>query len=87
MSDSESKEDWRLRGQERYLQGVKLQWRDYVPYREGWEHDHCEFCSAKFMVKGNSGVLHEGYATEDQYYWVCAACFEDFKHRFRWVLA
>ncbi len=39
--------DWRLMGQEGYLMGVTLHWRQYQSYRPGWEHNHCEFCSAK----------------------------------------
>jgi hypothetical protein len=36
--------------------------------------------------------LHEGYATvafgerSDDYYWICASCFNDFKEQFRWKL-
>ncbi len=76
--------DWRLMGQERFLQAVKLYWRKYTRYSETWDHDHCAFCSAKFMVEDYPDVLHEGYSTEDQYYWVCKNCFEDFKERFQW---
>jgi len=43
--------DWRLGGQDRYLKGVTLLRRAYTRYREGWDHDHCAFCWAKFMVE------------------------------------
>jgi hypothetical protein len=76
--------DWRMTGQDSYLRGVKLFWRKYTRYSETWDHDHCEFCLAKFMVEDHPGVLHKGYSTEDQRYWVCKSCFEDFKERFEW---
>lgn len=76
--------DWRLQGQERYLYGATLYWRKYARYRDSWEHDHCEFCWAKFMEEYHPGVLHEGYTTSDHYYWICETCFEDFKDRFQW---
>ncbi len=80
------KDDWRLSGQERYLQGATLYWKPYTRYREDWDHDHCEFCWAKFMVEDYSDVLHEGYATEDDYRWICESCFEDFKDMFEFKL-
>jgi len=76
--------DWRLQGQETYLKGVQLWWKTYTRYSESWEHDHCEFCWAKFMVEDVPDVLHEGYATEDNYRWICEQCFEDFKDLFGW---
>ena len=76
--------DWRLQGQGAYLKGVSLCWKKYARYSESWEHDHCEFCWAKFMEADYPDVLHEGYATEDNYRWVCEQCFEDFKDLFGW---
>jgi hypothetical protein len=80
--------DWRLQGQERYLHGVTLVRRRYRAYAENpsWDHDHCVFCQAKFMVEDHPDVLHEGYATIDDYWWICVTCFEDFKQRFSWIL-
>lgn len=79
--------DWRLRNQFAYLQGVVLEWRAYQAFREGWEHDHCELCWDKFAEGDDADVLHEGYATEDELRWVCATCFVDFQHLFAWVVA
>lgn len=56
----------------------------YRPYREGWEHDHCEFCGAKFSLA--DADLHRGYVTEDNYHWVCEPCFDDFKEELEWVV-
>ena len=70
-------EDWRLRGQEDYLQGATLLRKQYRAWSEDWEHDHCEFCWAKFMdphfspeherfIAENPDVLTEGYAVQDR---------------------
>ena len=78
--------DWRRRGQEDYLLGKTLLHRTYrqYPANPSWDHDHCEFCWAKFMVGDDPDVLHVGYCTEDEYHWICETCFEDFKEEFRW---
>ena len=77
--------DWRLQGQERYLTGVTLARRKWVESRPGWDHDHCEFCGAKFA---GPDVLHQGWATLDAYRWICDECFADFREQFKWrVLA
>ena len=78
--------DWRLQGQESYLQGATLHRRSYSSPRPGWDHDHCEFCSAKFMDADLPDVLREGYATSDGSRWICNTCFVDFRARFRWSL-
>jgi hypothetical protein len=77
-------DDWRLQGQEKYLKGVTLFWKKYTRYSERWDHDHCEFCWAKFIEEYSTDGLHEGYATEDSYRWICEECFEDFKDLFDW---
>jgi hypothetical protein len=80
--------DWRLMGQEKYLQGVSLHHRRYRrPLNNpDWDHDHCEFCWAKLMVEDYPEVLHQGYCTQDEYYWICDECFRDFKSRFNWTV-
>jgi hypothetical protein len=79
--------DWRLQGQERYLSGIELMWRAYRQKSDNpdWDHDHCAFCWAKFMVD-EPEALHAGYCTLDEYHWICKACFEDFRGRFGWKL-
>ena len=81
--------DWRLRGQEQYLQGATLVWRIYLngTGNPKWDHDHCEFCWAKFMVEDLPEVLHEGYSTEDRSHWICPDCFNDFNAQFQWRTA
>jgi hypothetical protein len=82
------KSDWRLQGQERYLNGLTLLHRQYRRNLKNpsWDHDHCEFCCATFMVEDYPEVLHEGYATEDDYRWICGECFHDFRELFGWKL-
>jgi len=77
-----SASDWRRQGQQQYLSGVILVARTYRPQRPGWDHDHCEFCGAKFS--GREGDLGWGYATPDGYHWVCAGCYGDFRAEYRW---
>jgi len=81
-------EDWRLHGQQAYLTGVTLVRQKYRRYRNNpqWDHDHCEFCGAKFMVEDAAGAVHEGFSTEDDYRWVCTGCFDDFKTLFEWTV-
>jgi hypothetical protein len=76
--------DWRLQGQERFLQGVMLRKKQYRRYRNDWDHDHCEFCGAKFSEDEKD--LHVGYVTIDDYHWICENCFEDFKNKFKWIV-
>jgi hypothetical protein len=89
-------DDWRLGGQERYLQGVALRrgaWHR-PPSNPNWDHDHCSFCWATFMEADDPNAppdaLAEGYTTTvehqhgDGYHWVCPACFSDFAERFEW---
>ena len=76
-------DDWRLTDQERYLQGAAFRWRQYACPRPGWDHDHCEFCWAKFAEADGPEVLREGYTTAEGL-WVCVACFADFRGRFEW---
>lgn len=80
------RDDWRRQGQERYLTGVTLFFKRYSLQKEGWDHDHCEFCGAKFMEANNDKTLTEGYATNNDYRWICMQCFEDFKGEYKWKI-
>jgi len=84
--DKSMDSDWRLQGQEKYLSGAILRRSEYHPPRENWDHDHCEFCSAKFQRGVGTAALSEGYCTVDEYRWICDKCYEDFKVRFKWKL-
>jgi hypothetical protein len=66
--------------------GVTLVHRRYRPPADNaaWDHDHCEFCCAKLMVRGAPETVQQGYVTEDDYRWICVQCFEDFKGMFCW---
>ena len=66
--------DWRLMGQERYLAGAGWVRKRYRATTETSEHEHCEFCWAKFMdpefslehygfIAEHPQLLTEGYAT------------------------
>ena len=74
--------DWRLTNQMNYLNEAELHYAPYKPYREGWEHDHCTFCSETFSESEED--LQFGYSTLDNYHWICENCFNDFKEQFNW---
>ena len=79
--------DWREQGQEKYLSGLEFTKRRYERYSESWDHDHCEFCGAKFCEDGSEGAatgdcLTDGYGTADNYRWICEPCFRDFRDKY-----
>lgn len=85
MDEHPDRNDWRRTGQERFLLGVRLVHERYRERSPLWEHDHCEFCFAKFSEA--PGDLDRGVRTEDGSRWICLACFHDFRAEFRWTVA
>lgn len=71
--------DWRLTNQMNYLFKQKLIKGPFVPYRKGWDHEHCAFCSEE--INKNSDDV---FFTEDRYHYICYDCFKDFKDMFEW---
>lgn len=89
-SDKNITDDWRLQGQEKYLQQIELIYQDYRPIPPN-DHDHCEFCGKKFVPKDtlkvySEDVLTAGYSSLDRYHWICVTCYNDFKNLFKWIL-
>ncbi len=82
MAKQPEPDDWRRQGQETYLKGITLFHKSYHSQEKEWDHDHCEFCGEKFSETGDG--LKDGYATADNYHWICNACFNDFKEEFGW---
>ena len=78
-------DDWRRQGQEKYLFGASLCLKKYSDRKTRTDHDHCEFCSAKFSDI-IPGALTEGYTTRDDYRWICEQCFADFNNEFQFTL-
>jgi hypothetical protein len=96
---SAPEDDWRRMGQEASLPpGTRLISKTYQSPRPGWDHDHCSFCSVKFMAAVDAAqmagedVRTEGYTTTQEfergadYEWVCFDCFADFSEEFGWVV-
>jgi hypothetical protein len=80
-------DDWRLKNQASYLAGRTLVWARWTPYREGWDHDHCEFCWDEISDRpvDEHTRYNAGWVTaDDHYHWICPRCFEDFDERFAW---
>lgn len=76
--------DWRLRNQEDYLMNETFVKAEYRKPFEKWDHDHCDFCWAKFSEF--DGDLHKGYCTKNECIWICEDCYEDFKDMFQWKI-
>lgn len=75
--------DWRLfREQGKYLFAASLLKRAYNSDNPFNDHDHCEFCMAKFGKE--NGDLTQGYCTENRNIWICPMCYDDFKEQFQW---
>ncbi len=80
--------DWRLMGQESYLQSRHLVLQQWRPYREGWDHDHCASCQRHIslpLATDDEDALDRGYATDDGYHWICESCFADFREQLGWT--
>lgn len=71
--------DWRITDQKSYLLGKKLIKHKFIKTPKN-DHEHCVFCWYKFL----DGF--EGYSTEDNYFWICEKCFNDFCDEFLWIL-
>jgi len=76
--------DWRLQEQYKYLLAKILTLKHYAERKTTTDHDHCEFCSAKFS-EIIPDCLRSGYTTADYYQWICEKCFIDFKELFTWT--
>ena len=50
-----------------FLRGVRFRWKRWTPPRESWDHDHCAACAARFAATDCPDVLHEGFATCEDY--------------------
>jgi len=86
-SPQDLENDWRLRGQLRYLKGKTWYWKKWSQSRPGWDHDHCEFCWQKFCNDNCGEGVPEGYADRSEYTWLCKKCFADFAQMFAWQVA
>lgn len=81
-----SEEDWRLRGQEEYMQNQRFRFVKFKSKDGGSLHKHCDFCWYKFMenCEGVEDCSEEGYCTDDGRYWVCKECYQCFRSLFNW---
>ena len=77
--------DWRV-DLAQHTKGATLTLKRYVRRSEEWDHDHCEACTNKFS-ENIPGALREGYATSDNYRWICPECFNDLKEQMSWKSA
>ncbi len=84
--------DWRV-DNVKHLRGLALRRQRYTRRSESWDHDHCAACWAKFAEFDGPGILHEGYATGEDYKhgagyeWVCPNCFSELSEEMGWTEA
>lgn len=86
MWDPEEKKKWiEWNLQKDFCRKKRLIWKAYPADRE---HDHCEFCWAKFWAdpQADEGCLKAGFVIEGTDCWVCEECFEIFKDYFDWEI-
>lgn len=60
---------------------IVLSKHPFEDYKDGWEHEHCEFCSDRIDKNTSSA-----YSTNDNYHWICETCYNDFKEMFEWIV-
>jgi hypothetical protein len=74
------------------LVGATLRWKRYRPWTASWPAGECRLCGAQFTEGGtpglNSGysILGRGPAGQDDYYWICAVCYEMKRDHFCWTV-
>ena len=74
-----------------YLRGAVWSGATWSPPSQGWDHDHCAVCWARFTTLDAPGEhpLRTGYtapgpAGEPAYHWLCADCFRVHRELFGW---
>ena len=67
------------------LKGKTLLKKRFISPGPDWDHNHCAYCLAKFGENEEPKTIQEGYATEDNKYWVCQQCFADFRYIYQWT--
>ena len=80
--------DWRLDIAEDPDFYAKFTWqfKTWKQTRDNWDHDHCEFCGTEISAAAGEEILNDGWTNEDEYYWICEKCFNDFKDLYEWKL-
>jgi len=79
--------DWRLDHGADELRDRTFRFATWWPYRDVWEHDHCQFCFSEISADqtGHADFNEAWVTADDAYTWVCVDCFEDFREQFGWV--
>jgi hypothetical protein len=80
------KDDWQLSfGKEpSFYSQCTWSLKKWTKTRSHWDHDHCEFCWQKISDMDSSDIQPEGWSDDEETYWVCKSCFEDFKEMYQW---
>jgi hypothetical protein len=78
--------DWRLSWGKDFIRDAVFRWEEYLAPSEAWDHDHCVFCTQRFMEVDCPGIERFGYVTDTEVeeWWVCRRCFDDLREEFGW---
>jgi hypothetical protein len=75
-----------------HLIGAALRWKRYRRWTAHWSIGQCEFCESTFTEGGAPGlisgysVIGGGPADQDDYCWICALCFDNWRDNFNWTV-
>lgn len=75
-----------------HLIGAALSWKRYGRWTGPRLTGQCEFCESPFTEGGAPGliagysVMGGGPAGQDDYCWICAICFENWRDHFCWTV-
>jgi hypothetical protein len=81
--------NWRLESVA-HLASQPLRRKKWTRWSREWDHNHCEYCGAKFAEFEGEDILKEGFASTEahprgeNYHWVCINCFADLKDLIGW---
>ena len=75
-----------------HLVGAVLRWKRYRRWNAPLLIGRCEFCESPFTEGGAHGlisgysVVGGGPAGQDDYCWICAICYENWRDHFCWTV-
>lgn len=80
--------DWRLDIAQEPSFYEKFTWelKKWTQTRSNWDHDHCDFCGTEISNIINDEIQNIGWTNDDEYYWICETCFDDFKDLYQWKI-
>lgn len=78
--------DWRYAGQDKGHLNAVWSWGNWRSDNPNNDHDHCEYCWAKFSARGGDDLI-QGWHDEGCQRWICDNCFQVFATHFQYKTA